>query len=67
MATFEWIFDTAFNQKLAPGALSTDVLTNIMDHIKEVTRKNNCHNSFINQLTCTIWKFHSSTDLKSRL
>jgi hypothetical protein len=54
MATFEWIFDTAFNQKLAPGALSTDVLTNIMDHIKEVTRKNNCHNSFINQLTCTI-------------
>ncbi len=44
VATFEWIIFTAFDQKLVPGALSTDVLTTIVQHIKNVANNNQFHN-----------------------
>ncbi len=48
IATFEQIIVTAHNQKLVPGALSTDILNTIIQHIKDVTSKNNFHN-FVHQ------------------
>ncbi len=40
IATFERIIITAYNQKLAPGALSSDVLQRIMYHIDSIANKN---------------------------
>jgi hypothetical protein len=40
IATFERIIITAFNQKLAPGALSTDVLHQIIYHINDIAANN---------------------------
>jgi hypothetical protein len=40
VATFECIIVTAFDQKLEPGALSTDVLNTIVQHIKNVASNN---------------------------
>ena len=37
VATFQCIIVTAFNQKLVPGAHSTDVLNTVVQHIKNVT------------------------------
>jgi len=48
IATFERIIITTFNQKLATGALSTDVLNNIVNHFKEVAANNN-YNNFVHQ------------------
>jgi len=48
MAMFECIIVTAFNQKLALGVLSTDVLNTIVIHIKDIANKNN-YNNFIHQ------------------
>jgi hypothetical protein len=45
---FEWVINSAFDQKLAPGALSVDVLETIMHHIKDKAAKNKFHN-FIHQ------------------
>ncbi len=42
IATFERSIITAFNKKLAPGALSTDVLNQIIHHINDIANKNNC-------------------------
>jgi hypothetical protein len=42
-ATFERIIITAFNQKLAPGALSMDVLHQIIYHINDIAAKNKFH------------------------
>ena len=39
IATFERIIITAYNQKLAPGALSSDVLHQIIYHINEMKVK----------------------------
>jgi hypothetical protein len=36
IVTFEQIIITAFNQRLAPGALSTDVLNQIIYHINDI-------------------------------
>jgi hypothetical protein len=44
IATFERIIVTALIQKLAPGVLSTDVLTTIVQHIKNVPNNNQFHN-----------------------
>jgi hypothetical protein len=46
IATFERIILTAFNQKLVPGALSTDVLHQIIYHINDITAKNK-YNKFV--------------------
>ncbi len=48
MAIFERVINTAFDQKLAPGALSVDVLDSILYHIKETAAKNKFHN-FVHQ------------------
>jgi hypothetical protein len=40
IATFERIIITAFKQRLAPGALSTDVLNQIIYHINEIATNN---------------------------
>jgi hypothetical protein len=40
IATFERIIITAYNQKLAPGALSSDVLHQVIYHIDDITNKN---------------------------
>ncbi len=48
VATFKWLIHTAFDQKLAPGVLSYDVLIIIVDHIKDVANSNGFHN-FIHQ------------------
>ncbi len=40
IATFERIIITAFNQKLAPGALSMDVLDQIIHHIDDIAASN---------------------------
>jgi hypothetical protein len=40
IATFGRIIVTAYNQKLAPGALSSDVLHQIIYHIDEIANKN---------------------------
>jgi hypothetical protein len=45
---FERVINSAFNQKLAPGALSVDVLDTIVHHIKDTATKNKFH-SFIHQ------------------
>jgi hypothetical protein len=45
---FEQVIHSAFNQKLAPGALSIDVLETILHHIKDTAAKNKFHN-FIHQ------------------
>jgi ABC-type branched-subunit amino acid transport system ATPase component len=37
IATFERIIIMAFNQKLAAGALSTDVLNQIVTHINDIS------------------------------
>jgi len=43
IATFERIIITAFNKKLAPGALSIDVLNQVVDHINGIANRNNYH------------------------
>jgi hypothetical protein len=43
IATYERIIITAFNQKLAPGALSMDVLHQIIYHINDIAAKNKFH------------------------
>jgi len=48
IATFERIIITAFNQKLAPGALSTDVLQQIIYHINDIAA-NNKFNQFVHE------------------
>jgi hypothetical protein len=40
IATFERIINSAYDQKLAPGALSTNVLHQIMFHIDSIASKN---------------------------
>ncbi len=45
---FERVINSAFDQKLAPGALSMDVLETIVHHIKDTAAKNKFHN-FIHQ------------------
>ncbi len=46
IAIFKRVINLAFDQKLAPGALSLDVLETIVHHIKETAAKNNFHNFF---------------------
>jgi hypothetical protein len=41
--TFERIIITAFNQRLVPGALSTDILNQIIYHINEIATNNHYH------------------------
>jgi hypothetical protein len=48
IAIFERVINSAFDQKLAPGALSVDVLDTIVHHIKDTAAKNKFHN-FIHQ------------------
>jgi len=48
VAIFERDINTAFDQKLAPGALSVDVPDSILYHIKDTAAKNKYHN-FIHQ------------------
>jgi len=48
IAIFEQVINSAFDQKLAPGALSVDVLDTIVHHIKDTAAKNKFHN-FIHQ------------------
>jgi hypothetical protein len=48
IATFERIIITAFNKKLAPGALSMDVLNQIIYHINDIANKNN-YNKFVHE------------------
>jgi hypothetical protein len=48
VAIFERVINSAFDQKLAPGALSMDVLEMIVHHIKDTAAKNKFHN-FIHQ------------------
>jgi hypothetical protein len=45
---FEQVINSAFDQKLASGALSGEVLETIMHHIKDTAAKNKFHN-FIHQ------------------
>jgi hypothetical protein len=45
---FERVIHSAFDQKLAPGALSVDVLEIIINHIKDMAANNKFHN-FIHQ------------------
>ena len=46
IAIFKRVINLAFDQKLAPGALSLVVLETIVHHIKETAAKNNFHNFF---------------------
>jgi hypothetical protein len=48
VAIFEQVIHSAFNQKLAPGALSVDVSETILHHIKD-TAANSKFNDFIHQ------------------
>jgi hypothetical protein len=48
VAIFERVINSAFDQKLAPGALSVDVLDTIVHHIKDTAANNKFHN-FIHQ------------------
>jgi hypothetical protein len=48
VAIFERVINSAFDQKLAPGALSVDVLDTIVHHIKDTAAINKFHN-FIHQ------------------
>ncbi len=50
VAIFERVINSAFDQKLAPGALSVDILETIVHHIKDMAAKNKFHN-FIHQLS----------------
>jgi len=50
IAIFEQVINSAFDQKLAVGALSVDVLETIVHHIKDTAAKNKFHN-FIHQPT----------------
>jgi hypothetical protein len=45
---FERVINSAFDQKLAPGALSVDVLDTIFNHINDTAAQNKFH-SFIHQ------------------
>ncbi len=55
---FERVIHSAFDQKLAPGALSVDVLETILHHIKDTAAKNKFHN-FIHQ-TSDLYKLETS-------
>jgi hypothetical protein len=48
IAIYERVINSAFDEKLAPGALSVDVLDTIIHHIKDTAAKNKFHN-FIHQ------------------
>jgi hypothetical protein len=48
VAIFERVINSAFDQKLAPGALSVDVLDKIVNHIKDTAAQSKFHN-FIHQ------------------
>ncbi len=48
VAIFERVINTAFDQKLAPGALSVDILDSILYHITDTAVKNKFHN-FVHQ------------------
>jgi hypothetical protein len=48
ITTFERIIITAFNQKLAPGALSTDVLDQIIHHIDTIAASDQ-FNKFVHE------------------
>jgi len=48
VAIFEQVIHSAFDQKLAPGALSINILETIMHHIKDTAASNKFHN-FIHQ------------------
>jgi hypothetical protein len=48
VAIFERVIHSAFDQKLAPGALSVDVLETILYHIKDTAANNKFH-KFIHQ------------------
>jgi hypothetical protein len=48
VAIFERVIHSAFDQKLAPRALSVDVLETILHHIKDMAASNKFHN-FIHQ------------------
>ncbi len=41
---FKRIIVTAYNQKMAPGALSMDILNTFIQHIKDVASKNQFYN-----------------------
>jgi hypothetical protein len=45
---FERVINSAFDQKLAPGALSIDILDIIVNHIKDKAARNKFHN-FVHQ------------------
>jgi hypothetical protein len=45
---FERVINSAFDQKLAPGALSIDILDTIINHIKDKAARNKFHN-FVHQ------------------
>ncbi len=45
IAIFEQVINLAFDPKLAPGALSIDILDTIVHHIKDTAAKNKFHNS----------------------
>jgi hypothetical protein len=45
VAIFEHVMNSAFDQKLAPGALCVDVLNTTVNHIKDMAAKNKFHNS----------------------
>jgi len=49
VATLERIIITAFNQRLAPGALSSDVLHQIIYHINNIANKNNHFHKFVHE------------------
>jgi hypothetical protein len=55
---FELVIHSGFDQKLAPGALSDDVLETILHHIKDMAANNKCHN-FIHQLS-DLYKLETS-------
>ncbi len=44
VAIFERVIHLAFDQKLAPGALSVDILERIINHIKDMAATNKFHN-----------------------
>ncbi len=48
ISTFERIIIMTLNKKLAPGALSTDVLNSIIYHINDIANKNN-YNKFVHE------------------
>jgi len=48
ITTFERIIIMTFNKKLAPGALSTDVLNQIIYHTNDIASRNN-YNKFVHE------------------